>query len=106
MTEEQMPSSGTTPPVEKAKGGRKKGTANKSKNEKGAALALVDFFGGNFARAARASGIPVKTLMNWRREAEEDDDDAVEIQTARVEGDETIVTALQRCLEWMMAIVV
>lgn len=90
----------------KARGGRRKGTLNKSTNQKGAGLALVDFFGGNFTRAARASGIPVKTLMNWRREVEEGDSDATEIQAARVEGNESIVTALERCLEAMMAIAI
>ena len=94
----------TAAAAEPKKRGRKAGSTNRTVDEKGAALALVDFFGGSYKRAASATGIPARTLMNWREELEADDGKGMDIQSARIEGGEVIMEALRRFLEGMMAI--
>jgi len=50
----------------------RRGREPRSANDRGAALAVADLFGGNLTRAARLRGIPVRTLFSWEHELDPD----------------------------------
>ncbi len=76
----------------KASGGVKPRPAE----ERGTALAIVDFFGGNLTRASRVTGIPVRTLFSWRGEQGPANAD---VKEARAEGRVTLLELLRNYVE-------
>jgi len=63
-------------------------------DERGVVLAVLDLFGGNLTRASRLTGIPVRTLFEWRQ-----DDDNPEVADVRSEGRRMMLELLRNFLE-------
>jgi transposase-like protein len=66
-----------------------------SDNEKGAALAFVDFKGGNTREASKVLGIPHTTLQDWLKERGTNED-VTEIRTEKKEEISTLIEAAVR----------
>lgn len=81
----------------------RRGRKPRPPSDRGTALAVADMFGGNLTRAARMTGIPVRTLFSWQHEL---DPDNQEVTQAREEGRRTILDVLTRYIEALAAIAI
>lgn len=93
----RRPSTGKT-----ATQGRKKEGSEMTNVDRGVALALVDFLGGNFRKASAMTGIPLQTLCDWKHD--QNPSRVNEVAQGYTQARGTLLDRLSSWLEAMMAI--